>query len=174
LPATTARDYRRTVHCAGRERRPAGGRNRLGGLSDVPNGSACALPTVGLTCASWSTCNNATAGQTVGYLAAQINTPCGQNLTSGSIVPVKVQNPDGQFYVYYSLQVYANSDGHLSGWTTTQGSPAVSIPALQTGRAFMGGVVGFDDLRSAYVYIVGGITCSGDCPKTPTAGMPAA
>ncbi|MBN2360431.1 MAG: putative metal-binding motif-containing protein [Deltaproteobacteria bacterium] len=88
----------------------------------------------------------------------------GCGIGQGSVVAVRVTNPDGQFAIYYSMVVTPSSQGHLSEFcnyrefdrntcpSVSPGSPWV----LQTGRARHDSALGFDDLQNAYVYVVGG------------------
>ena len=88
----------------------------------------------------------------------------GCGIGQGSVVGVRVTNPDGQFGTYYSLTVTSNSQGHLSHFCTYREFDREVCPSvapgtgwtLQTGRARHDSALGFDDLKSAYIYVVGG------------------
>lgn len=88
----------------------------------------------------------------------------GCGIGQGSVVGVRVTNPDGQFGTYYSMTVTSGSQGHLSDFCTYREFDREVCPSvapgtgwrLQTGRARHDSALGFDDLKNAYIYVVGG------------------
>ncbi len=75
--------------------------------------------------------------------------------------PIMVRNPDGQYDIFFSVEVRSSADGHL----TSPDFQVVPDSPLRQARYKHGAEYGFDAFGNAYIYVAGG---QGDAPGGAT------